>query len=78
MKNVLLINGSPNEHGCTDVALQEVADTLEKNGVESEILWLGKSPCRTALPALNVRRPASAYSGMPWLMSHSVWMNSVG
>ena len=23
MKKVLLINGSPNEHGCTDVALQE-------------------------------------------------------
>ena len=23
IENVILINGSPNEHGCTDVALQE-------------------------------------------------------
>ena len=39
---ILLINGSPNEHGCTDTALQEIADTLNENGVDSEILWLGK------------------------------------
>ena len=29
----LLINGSPNEHGCTYTALNEVAETLRKNGV---------------------------------------------
>lgn len=27
---VLLINGSPHEHGCTFTALSEVADVLEK------------------------------------------------
>lgn len=41
---VLLINGSPNEFGCTYTALNEVAVTLNKNGVESEILYLGKQP----------------------------------
>ena len=41
---VLLINGSPNEHGCTFTALSEVADTLGKHGVETEILYLGKKP----------------------------------
>ena len=41
---ILMINGSPNEHGCTDAALQEIAQTLSGNGVESEILWLGKKP----------------------------------
>ncbi len=41
---VLLINGSPNEYGCTYTALNEVAETLKKNDVESEILWLGKKP----------------------------------
>ncbi len=40
----LLINGSPNEKGCTYTALSEVAETLAKEGVESEILWLGKKP----------------------------------
>ena len=44
MSKVLLINGSPNEHGCTYTALQEVADTLAKNGVKSELLYLGKKP----------------------------------
>lgn len=44
MSKVLLINGSPNEHGCTYTALKEVADTLAKNGVESELLYLGRKP----------------------------------
>ena len=44
MKKALLINGSPNEHGCTDAALQELAASLSANGVEAEILWLGKKP----------------------------------
>lgn len=39
---VLLINGSPNENGCTATALKEVADTLRSNGVETETLYLGK------------------------------------
>jgi multimeric flavodoxin WrbA len=40
----LLINGSPNEHGCTYTALSEVAATLHKHGIETEILYLGKKP----------------------------------
>ena len=31
---VLLINGSPHEHGCTDTALREVAQTLEQAGIQ--------------------------------------------
>lgn len=37
MPKVLLINGSPKEKGCTYTALKEIADTLAKEGVESEI-----------------------------------------
>lgn len=44
MSKVLLINGSPHQFGCTYTALKEVADTLEKNGVETEILYLGTKP----------------------------------
>lgn len=46
---VLLVNGSPHEEGCTCTALREVADTLEKQGIETELLWIGKeavSGCR--------------------------------
>ena len=38
---VLLVNGSPHEEGCTWTALKEVAGALEKNGVQTEIIWLG-------------------------------------
>ena len=39
---VLLINGSPNENGCTFTALNEVAGSLNKNGIETEIFHIGK------------------------------------
>ena len=35
---VLLINGSPKAAGCTFTALSEVADTLEKEGLETKIV----------------------------------------
>ena len=38
---VLLINGSPNTYGCTYTALKEVSDTLEKEGIETEIVQVG-------------------------------------
>ena len=41
MSKVLLINGSPHEHGCSYTALNEVAVTLNKNGVDTEIMWVG-------------------------------------
>ncbi|MBQ9748015.1 MAG: flavodoxin family protein [Clostridia bacterium] len=41
---VLLINGSPREHGCTDTALCEMVRVFEENGVETELLWIGKGP----------------------------------
>lgn len=41
---VLLVNGSPHEKGCTNRALEEVAGTLQKEGIETEILWLGVKP----------------------------------
>lgn len=43
---VLLINGSPNENGCTFTALSEVARTLEENGLETKILSIGKANIR--------------------------------
>lgn len=41
---VVLINGSPREHGCTYTALSEVAKTLVSCGVETEIFWIGNRP----------------------------------
>ena len=42
MKKVLLINGSPNQFGCTYTALKEVSDKLNSHGIETDFLYLGK------------------------------------
>ena len=42
MAKVLLINGSPREHGNTFTALSEVAKTLNDEDVETEIISIGK------------------------------------
>ena len=41
---VLLVNGSPDRKGCTFTALEEIAKTLEENGVETEIFQVGNKP----------------------------------
>ena len=41
---VLLVNGSPHEKGCTYTALEEVAATLNVEGIETEIFHIGKKP----------------------------------
>lgn len=43
---VLLINGSPNARGCTYTALHEVSETLNKEGVETEIIHVGHKDMR--------------------------------
>jgi multimeric flavodoxin WrbA len=41
---VLLVNGSPNKNGCTNTALEEVEETLNSEGIETEIYWIGNKP----------------------------------
>jgi len=41
---VLMVNGSPHKDGSTFTALSEIQNTLSKEGVESEIFWLGVQP----------------------------------
>ena len=56
---VLLVNGSPNEQGCTFTALSEVASALEKNGVESEIFHIGKGPIQGCIACGACREKGS-------------------
>ena len=46
---VLLINGSSNEFGCTYTALSEVAASLEKKGIQTEIIQIGKDAIRDCI-----------------------------
>lgn len=41
---VFLVNGSPHREGCTYTALCEVANTLNREGIETEIFWIGNKP----------------------------------
>lgn len=43
---VLLVNGSPRKQGNTATALAEVAEQLAKEGIESEVMWIGNGPIR--------------------------------
>jgi len=51
---VLLLNGSANKKGNTFTALTEIANRLEKNGVEAEIMQLGNKPLSLARPPITV------------------------
>lgn len=56
---VLLINGSPHKQGCTYTALQEIAATLEEEGIGSEIYQIGSesiAPCRACYACGKIGR----------------------
>ncbi len=42
----LFINGSPHANGCTFTALSIVAEELQKNGIETEIVHIGNKNIR--------------------------------
>ena len=44
--NVLILNGSPHVNGCTARALQEVANTLHAEGIETETVAVGPKNIR--------------------------------
>ena len=56
MKKVLLINGSPNEKGCTALALEEIASTLKKRGIEADIKQIGKKPVAGCIACYSCAR----------------------
>ena len=43
---VMLINGSPHEHGCTYTALSEIEKVLHEEGIETVLFQLGSAPIR--------------------------------
>lgn len=50
---VLLVNGSPHKEGCTYTALSEVAKTLNGEGIETEIFWIGNKPIGGCIACLS-------------------------
>lgn len=56
---VLLVNGGPHKEGCTYTALCEVAGTLNKEGIEAEIFWIGNKPVGGCIACLRCRKKFS-------------------
>ena len=52
---VLLVNGSPHEHGCTFTALQEIAGAVEGEGLETEFFWIGNKPINGCIACRGCR-----------------------
>jgi len=59
--NVLLVNGSPNERGCTYTGLREIADELQKQEIGSEFFQIGKRVVRGCIACMNCQRTGSGH-----------------
>jgi len=46
MAKVLLLNGSPHVHGCTAAALDEMIGVFQQEGIETELIQVGKQDIR--------------------------------
>ena len=50
---VLLVNGSPHINGTTYTALKEVEQSLNLEGIETEIFWIGNKPISGCIGCLS-------------------------
>ncbi|MBP5205031.1 flavodoxin family protein [Candidatus Saccharibacteria bacterium] len=41
MSKVILLNGSPHQHGCTATALDEMIKVFDEEGIETEVIQIG-------------------------------------
>lgn len=53
---VLIINGSPNIHGCTDRALREVESVLTEQGIECQRVNVGNKDVRGCIACRTCRK----------------------
>lgn len=58
---VILVNGSPHEKGCTYTALAEASEALSKNGIETEILWVGNKPIQGCIGCMACKKTGRCF-----------------
>lgn len=58
---VLLVNGSPRKQSCTYTALMEIAGTLQKEGIESELFWIGNKPIAGCIACQSCERTGHCF-----------------
>ena len=77
---VLLLNGSPRKAGCTFTALTEVANTLNAQGIETEIFQAGDPSIENVKVAAKIMEKSDALvigSPVYWASPSGLWINSV-
>lgn len=60
---ILLVNGSPHAHGCTDAALQEAAAAIREAGLDTEFFWIGSKAINGCLGCRACRDGHCAFGG---------------
>ena len=58
---VLLINGSPHEHGNTSLALDQAAKVLNEQGIDTQVVWIGTKPVRGCIACGNCAATGSGH-----------------
>ena len=53
---VLIINGSPHKSGCTSVALKELENILNIEGIDTDYVYIGGSNVRVCIACGNCRK----------------------
>ena len=56
MMNVVLINGSPRQNGCTFTGLSIIKEQLAENGVDSTIFQVGNKPVAGCIACMSCRK----------------------
>ena len=73
---VLMINGSRREKGCTYTALSIVADSLKEEGIDSEIVFIGKDATNGNIDACVANLKAIAASADGFIFGSPVYYAS--
>ena len=66
--NVLLVNASPHEKGCTYTAVSEIAKTLNAEGIDTKIVHIGKAmkhPCVACMTCAKTKAGKCVFSDDP-------------
>ena len=56
MSKVLILNGSPHQHGCTAAALDEMIGVFEKEGIGTELIQAGSKAIRGCMACNYCRK----------------------
>ena len=54
--NVVLVNGSPRQNGCTFTGLNIIKEQLAENGVDAEIYQVGNKPVAGCIACMSCRK----------------------